>query len=370
MSKYQEHLNRVLAAIRLESSDRVPFVPGGPAVNAAVAGVPLAQYCSDMKINCQANLKGLETIGEVDAVQNTIFQPDILATLWLGEVKVPGRDLGDNELWQMHEKEYVKQEDYDVILEEGFGPWFEKFLVERLGNPLQYCKEFFEYGPTAKKIFADAGYPFISEMILASPFEMFCGGRSFYNFFSEDLLEIPDKVEQVFDVVQAENLKKWESAFQNPETKPLGVWVGGWRGTPGMLNPELFERFSWKYMREIVELCLKYGVIPILHLDSEWTLGLKYIKELPPKSCIVSLDGKTDIFKAKEILGDHSCIMGDVPATLLSFGTPEKVDAYCKKLIEEIGPAGFILGTGCDAPFNAKLENLKAMGNSVKKYAK
>ena len=34
---------------------------------------------------------------------------------------------------------------------------------------------------------------------------------------------------------------------------------------------------------------------------------------------------------------------------------------YCSQLIRELGPAGFILQSGCDIPANAKLENVQAM---------
>ena len=81
-------------------------------------------------------------------------------------------------------------------------------------------------------------------------------------------------------------------------------------------------------------------------------------------------DSTSDIFKAKEILGDHMCIMGDVPASLSTLGTIEEMDAYCKRLIEVVGKGGgFILGTGCAVPPDTKLENFKAMINSAKKYS-
>jgi uroporphyrinogen-III decarboxylase len=129
------------------------------------------------------------------------------------------------------------------------------------------------------------------------------------------------------------------------------------------------ERFSWKYLKALGELCISYGVTPLYHLDSDWTRGVKYFRELPKGKCILGLDGKTDIFKAKEIIGNHCCIMGDVPASLLSFGKSEDVDEYCKKLITEVGPTGYIMSSGCDAPYNAKLENLKVMADSVFKYS-
>ena len=56
------------------------------------------------------------------------------------------------------------------------------------------------------------------------------------------------------------------------------------------------------------------GAIPVLHFDADWTRDLERFKEFPKAKCVLSLDGKTDIFKAKEVLGDHMCLMGDVPA--------------------------------------------------------
>lgn len=365
---YQERLGRTLAAVALEPVDRVPVSYLGTAVNAQFTGTSLAQYCTDMELNCTTNLKGIEMVGEVDSVQATIFLPDLLATCWLTEVLIPGKGLPDNELWQMHEKELVTHDDYDEILEGGFGPWYEKFLAEKLGNPMAAAGQYFSYMGESIQRFAEAGLPSINGGNFYSPIEMFCGGRSLIPFLTDDLMEIPDKLEKVFDLTHEFNMKFFESQLQNPAGKPLGVWVGGWRGTPDMLSSDMFERFSWKYMREIIQLVIDNGVIPILHLDSSWDLGLEYFLDLPKGKCIMALDGKTDIFKAKEVVGDHMCIMGDVPSAMNAMGKAEDVDAYCKKLITEIGPTGFILCSGCDIPYNAKLENVQAMVNSVQKY--
>ena len=75
----------------------------------------------------------------------------------------------------------------------------------------------------------------------------------------------------------------------------------------------------------------------------------------------MALDGETDIFKAKETLRDHMCLMGDVSASMLFMDNPDNVYEYCTRLIQELGPEGFILQSGCDIPANAKLENVKAM---------
>jgi len=110
----------------------------------------------------------------------------------------------------------------------------------------------------------------------------------------------------------------------------------------------------------------------IFHCDTDWTRFLPYFKEFSRGRCVLQLDGATDIFKAKEILGDHMALHGDVPATLLTLGTPEQVTAYCKTLIEVIGEGGgFILSSGCVTPYDAKIENVRAMvraGNELTWY--
>jgi len=77
---------------------------------------------------------------------------------------------------------------------------------------------------------------------------------------------------------------------------------------------------------------------------------------------------KTDMFKAKEVLGGHICIQGNVPPTLLEVGSPQDVEEYCKKLIKVCGKSGgFILSAG-SAIDQSKPENIKAMVDSAKKY--
>ena len=71
--------------------------------------------------------------------------------------------------------------------------------------------------------------------------------------------------------------------------------------------------------------------------------------------------------KAYEILGGWHSMRGDVPASMLVYGTPDEVTEYCENLICDIGmKGGFMLGSGCEVPLNAKLECVKAMGDSLK----
>jgi uroporphyrinogen-III decarboxylase len=78
----------------------------------------------------------------------------------------------------------------------------------------------------------------------------------------------------------------------------------------------------------------------------------------------------TDMRKAREVLGDHMAIMGDVPSVLLAAGEPDDVYKYVRDLIADIGTKGLLLCAGCDAPINAKHENMMAMYEAGREYGK
>jgi uroporphyrinogen-III decarboxylase len=77
---------------------------------------------------------------------------------------------------------------------------------------------------------------------------------------------------------------------------------------------------------------------------------------------------QTDIFRAKEILGDTACICGNVPSSLLLKGTPADIKEHCRRLIEVVGEnGGYILTSG--AIMNqAKADNIRAMMEAAKEY--
>jgi len=61
--------------------------------------------------------------------------------------------------------------------------------------------------------------------------------------------------------------------------------------------------------------------------------------------------------------------MGDVPASMLSLGTPEQVADYCRKLIDIVGKdGGFILSTGCDLPQETPIDNIDALMKAGREY--
>ena len=121
MSVYDERLARINAAIALEPVDKIPMISGAAAVASQFCGVKMADYIKDMELNCTVNIKATEMMGNIDGIQTPLSSPYGLPTLWLSNIKAPGVELTDNELWQVCEAELIQPEDYDDILENGFG---------------------------------------------------------------------------------------------------------------------------------------------------------------------------------------------------------------------------------------------------------
>ena len=179
-------------------------------------------------------------------------------------------------------------------------------------------------------------------------------------------MDEPELMHEIFDLVLAHNLKAYRQ--QIADTHALGVWIGGWRTGPDLVSPAMFEEFVWPSFKAYYDLCIETNVIPMFHLDSNWTLVLDRFKELPEKTYVMALDSKTDIRKCREVLGKNVCILGDVPCELMTYGTPDEVRDYVTKLLEDIGPWGCIIATGCDIPSDAKPENVKAMSDAAHSF--
>ena len=78
---------------------------------------------------------------------------------------------------------------------------------------------------------------------------------------------------------------------------------------------------------------------------------------------------KTDLRKAKEVIGVHSCIVGGPPSSLFIGGTPAKVEEYVRDLLEDVKPGGgFMLSPAVSIPGNARPENVRALLRAVEKH--
>lgn len=356
---YRQRLTRIVQAVALQESDRIPVVLEYSGFAAYATGTRMADFLGTPNKNLATMIEAWRLVGGGDAINYGSFWPYGLCYDFMSKVAVPGIDLPPDEMWQVVETELMTRKDYKRLLDLGWPAFFNEFISQRILHavPQDYLPPN-RKSPDVKSAWRAEGVPVLSGGDVTTPFELLCGARSLMKF-SMDLMEIPDMVIAAMDAI----VPHLAGAAIRRAIKggyPL-VWIGGWRTAPCMLSPDMFQRFVWPYFRRLVGEVVDAGLIALLHLDSNWTRELDRFRELPKGKCIMALDGETDIFRAKKILGNHMCLMGDVPASMLYLESPDAVAAYCAKLMRELGPSGFILQSGCDIPANAKLDNVKAM---------
>jgi len=359
---YRERLARIRRTIELQPVDRIPFVFMGTAFAPRYMGVSMAEFCADPNLRVDVTLAAMDRLGgEFDGI-NSLPAGRIAVALslaWLSRIAVPGRDLPDDSLWQVDEAEVMTVDDYDTIIERGWLAFLMEYLP-RVLEPAEFQANATWMGSNLTGVverFRDRGYVPVSGGGTTIPFECLCGGRSMEEFFL-DLHRIPDKVKAALDAMQPGLIEIGLDAARRSGVP--AVWVGGWRAASSMLSPKMWNEFVFPYYLEMVTRLAENDIVSVLHFDHNWTRDLSRLRELPARRCILNLDGWTDIRRAKEILGDQMAIMGDVPAPLLSTGTPDRVYAYVRDLARDVGPTGLILCPGCDAPIDAKPENMQA----------
>ncbi|GHV32041.1 hypothetical protein AGMMS4952_21740 [Spirochaetia bacterium] len=290
----------------------------------------------------------------------------MLALMWWSYIKMPGRELPPNSIWQVDERERITVADYDFILNNGMDAMFQK-LIPQLFPPedFQQFLASIQDAPKNDQAMIDRGIPVMTLGNVCPPFETLCGARGMNNFFM-DCYKMPDKLKAVQDVMMVSIRKQVD---QIPTEKyAIGAWVGGWRGASNMVNQKIWDKLVWPYMKELTELLIARNITPIMHLDACWDRDIARFKELPAKTIILNTDGMTDLRNARKVLEDHAAFMGDVPVQMLAVSSKDEVKDYIRRLIDDIGPQGLFLCPGCDAPANAKFENMAAIYEVAKEY--
>ncbi len=368
---HQERFDLIRKTIALEPVERTPVIYMGSAFAPRYMGMSMAEYCADPEAALQVTLATMDRLDQFGGIDGANTPAGgritaILSALWLSRLAVPGRDLPEDSLWQVKETEVMTEDDYDTILEVGWKPFLQSYMP-RVIDPEEMAESFTWLGSNRERIqeaFIEHGYVVISNSRFSPvpPFESLCGGRSMQKFFL-DLFRIPDKVEAVMAVIMEDVLADIE---QSPAPAGIGgAWLGGWRGASGLISSRLWDRFVWPYIARIAHALVDKGVTPVLHFDQDWTRDLGRLRDLPARKCILNPDGMTDIRKFREETGDHMAMMGDVPATLLTLGNPAEIRQYVRDLIELFEGSGLLICPGCDAPIDAKPENMEAMVAAV-----
>jgi hypothetical protein len=363
-------IERIDKAINLEEADRVPVAPLLSYDIPRYYGISTEEYFWNQKKAEEAYEYTVNKLGGVDFItmpetSEDFFTPFISAySLYYCDWKFPGKGLPKNATPQFSKHTpFINENGYDSLIEKGIF----QFLNFRNAGASD-IKNFFEAKETHNafysKWFEERNVRPYYDINTVSPFQLLALLRGFQNLLV-DLYRRPEKVIEVSDWLN--DCLVAVAEFQLKERNEGIIFYAGHQANANNLSPSQFEKFNLPYFRKMVEEFAKAGFVTHLHNHGDWTPFLEYFKDFPKKKCILYLDHETDIFKAKEVLGDTMCVMGNLPASLLSFGTPKKVEDATKKIIDGCAEGGGLI-VSCENPSDTKFENLKALVDTVKKH--
>ena len=366
---------RIEAAINLQPTDRVPVMPLVDVLfPCRYKGIALSEGVRNLDLGRQAIMEVFDEVGGWDGMIlagfSMVLVPTLAAALQVPRRILPGRELPENYIPQYDERELLTAEDYDAIADLGWRGFAEKCRQRLDPRPperiIAWAEKQTEQYVRDIRAWEERGVPCLVGAMVDSPLMFFSVKRTLTQF-TFDLYRRPDRVAAAMDAVVDEFI---EDAIATTKITGLPCVMLVLERGGGFYYPlKIFERFEFPYLKRMVEAFAAEGIRSLLHFDQDWTINLPYLRELPRGMCICEVDSTTDIFKAKEILQGHMCIMGDVPASLQAVGTPQEVEAYCRKLIDVVGRGGgFILSSGCSVPVDTRFENFKAMVDTAKSY--
>jgi uroporphyrinogen-III decarboxylase len=402
---YQERVTRFIKVFKLEKPDRVPVILPAGSYPLYYAGMTLKEAMYDNNRLCQAYRKFFE-----DFESDTFTGPGMVPSGKASEiidsqiVKWPGHGLPDNaSMQQFVEGEYMKADEYDLFLED-LTDWCLRFYLPRSLGALAPFANFqptpfilgmankfvmpavmpqvraayqaiIDYGiETAKwmgplmefsREATAAGYPTMFGGQSHAPFDILADTLRGTKGIILDMYRQPEKLLAAIEKVTPMNIACGLDGA-NMSGKPI-VFFALHKGDDTFMSNKQYEKFYWPTFRRVILGLIEEGIVPLLFAEGRYDNRLEIIKDLPKGKVVWHFD-RTDMFRAKKILGDNACIAGNVPASLLVTGTPKEVKEYCRKLIEVCGEGGGFILTGGASIDKGDPNNLRAMTEAAMEY--
>jgi len=395
---YKQRVTRFVKAIKMEEPDRVPvWLPVGT-VPAYHGGSDFYTIMHDYKVMRQAWLKFMRDFGDMD----TFSGPALIPSGKIAEVidskvaLVPGHGLPkDATMNQIVEGEYMMADEYDAYMRDpsdynvrvmtprttGLLESFKKLpplrnlqgsaWVAALADPdirkafqtmmdladehQKWMKAYREIGDEVLSY----GYPsFRGGIMTGAPFDHFADVLRGTRGISFDLRRQPKKLHEAMEYYT--NLTINTQIKNYPMTECPICIMPLHKGDDTFMSDAQFEEFYWPYLRRILVAMINEGLVPLPFAEGRFNKRLKFITDTP-KSGVVWYFDQTDMAEAKKVLANTSCIMGNVPTSMLITSTPKTVKDYCVKLIKDCkAGGGFILSGGASLD-RGNIPNLKAM---------
>jgi hypothetical protein len=403
---YKERVILLKDAIQMQKPPRrIPICPS--------AGFFPVHYAKSTHYEAMYDVEALIRIWEkycTDFTPDAYNPPTIvpgrpLELLGLTLYKWAGHGVSRDRPYQFVEKEYMKAEEYQDLIDDPTGFFLRGFFprifdalkpLEKLPNfPLLHellpvPPGLLPFGtPELRKAFSDMmeaatevapwvmrvralngslmgkGYPSFSGGFSKAPFDVIGDSLRGTAGIMMDMYRHPDELLEACERI-APFMVRAGVAAGKANRHPL-IFIPLHKGPDGFMSDKQFRTFYWPTLRKVIIGLANEGMVPLLFAEGGYASRLEIISDVP-KGTTVWWFELTDMARAKETVGKVSCVAGNVPVSLLCTGTEEEVKAYCKKLIDTAGRNGGFIFSSSAGMEGAKPENVKAMIDFSKEY--
>jgi uroporphyrinogen-III decarboxylase len=404
---YKARVTRFIKAIKLEEPDRVPVMLPTGNFPAYWAGASFHDLMYDYQKGIDIWKKYMKEFGDMDSFSGPSFIPSgrLAEAFPTKQTKLPGLGLPVTaRMNEFVEGEYMMANEYDLYMRDPTdynlrimlprtSDFFAPFknlppmrgmlgaatFVSMMGNPemVAIVKKLQSMVDEQNKYMAAQmeinsyirahGYPPLGGfgMMAGAPFDHFADALRGTRGIVMDMYRQPKKLHEAMEWYLNLSI---ESTIKNyPMTNSPVCIMPLHKGDDMFMSDKAFAEFYWPTYRRMLLAMINEGLVPMPFAEGKYTSRLKQITDTPPSGVIWWFD-QTDMKEAKRILGKISCIVGNVPTSVMITGNDRQVTEYCKQLIQDCAPGGgYILGGGASVD-HGRIENFKAMMDSAKEF--
>ncbi|MGB9846745.1 MAG: uroporphyrinogen decarboxylase family protein, partial [Desulfotomaculales bacterium] len=279
---YEERLGRYQAAIALEKTDRMPIATGSNYFAEVYSGNTKQQTIYDSEQWLRAEEAFLRDFPEVDVLRNNRIWAPLYDAVGCRTYKLPGRDLPPRTQFQFVEEEYMKDDEYDVLINSPVEFMMDRLLPRILGElaePGSLRARFaLLKGGMAQVMMAQImrnrsayleqkyGMPQPMTGFFLAPFDVLADVLRGLKGILLDIYRRPEKVVEACEVLVDEMVNL--ALVTADPLKRYPIFVPTHKAC--FLSPKQFETFYWPSFKKTLERIIEAGYTVRAYLEGNW----------------------------------------------------------------------------------------------------
>ena len=385
---YLERFNRYITALRNEKPDMVPVRPFVAEFTAKYAGFTCQEVAHDYTKAFEAALKTAKDFGWDAVVPNMVYVWTGLAqAVGLRYYGIPGIGIphttGFNYIEPAEDQAFMRADEYEALIDDPtaflYNVWLPRVSTEvcAIGQPSTYRNNlsfvkgamamlsyFYAFGPQIARLRSECGVASAIAGIFKAPFDILADKLRGYVGLTMDMHTQPQTVLRACEALMPHLYHVGLTTADAAKLVPIGFWMH--RGCVPFINPDQFTSHYWPTLKPIIEEFWRQGHQTLFYAEGKWNYHFGSFRELPERSIVFHCD-QSDIFEVHGKLHDKFALSGGIPNVMLSYGQPEEVRGFCRRVIKEVAVnGGYIMDAGAIMQDDTSIENLRAMTETAR----